>query len=148
MRFFDAVWTDGGLANFRGAVATAASAGAEVAPGAIAGAVSAAVADELARLPSERAKAVVGSVRQEVTTAVGAFRGAEFPASAAVGDALSGAIADWYPNEVTFSSYDIGGGVSAHRDSERYVGYVVTLTLSGAAQFDLLASRHGAVIRT
>lgn len=101
---------------------------------------------EVGSLEFSPAGSVIGRVRQRVDTAVWALEGdaTRFTTGVALSHLLRDLRPDrpWTANEVTVSKYPPLGEVTAHRDHLRYQGFVVTLSVTGAAQFDLMADRE------
>lgn len=57
-------------------------------------------------------------------------------------------IADFSPNEAVLQHYDRPShGISAHRDSVKYLGLICVISLVGHAAFDLLQDRCGPVVQ-
>lgn len=57
-------------------------------------------------------------------------------------------LAKWNPVDIVVQKYGSDGFLTAHQDLARHPGVIVSFTLTGRCQFDVLESRNGPVIKT
>jgi alkylated DNA repair dioxygenase AlkB len=127
---------------FAAAVAEALDGGAAIVHGAIPAMCVARLLTEARGHEHRLASKRVGVVEQLVYTRTLTIPTETAPSINALADAIAAcARTGWHATEATVSRYPPRGGISPHRDPRRFSGLIVTVTLSGTAEFTVSQDR-------